>query len=133
MANGFKWYPQGLRGVRADLAGALERTAADIVADLEARRVVPHAPSASKPGHEAGRLAASVSVDATRARQGSVRITWDAPFAARAYFHPEWKFTRDVHSEAKGRWMDDYMPGGILSDYAQRRYRHHLGLGRWFR
>ena len=133
MASGFKWYPQARRGVASDVARALSETAAAVVADVEERQVVPHAEAATKPGHVAGMLASSVSVDATRAQQGAVRIVWDAPFAARAYFHPEWEFSQAVHGSARGRWMDDYMEGGARADFAPRAYAKALRRGRWFR
>ena len=124
MTGGFKWYPGRRAAVMADLSAALAATAEDIVSDAAARQVVPHAESAGTPGHEAGRLASSVSVE-PGAR--TARIVWDAPFAASAYFHPEWEFSRAVHGAAKGRWMDDYMKGGERAGFARDAYRRHIG------
>ena len=132
MPKGFRWYPNAKRQVDHAFAGALEAAARAVVADVEERQVVPRAPSARKPGHVAGRLASSVGVDPTRAASGTVRVTWDAPFAARAYFHPEWEFSREVHGSAKGRWMDDYKAGGGRSGVARDAYRKALGRSRWF-
>lgn len=127
MTKGFKWYP----GKRAELAGAfmgaLTQTADDIARDADARQVVPHAQSASKPGHEAGRLASSVEVIPAKSAAKGARIQWGAPFAARAYFHPEWEFSKAVHGEAKGRWMDDYMQGGEREGWVHDAYRGNLG------
>ncbi len=122
----FKWYPAARAQLERAFLGALTQTADDIAKDAERREVVPHAEGARKQGHTAGRLASSVEVMPAKGAKGA-RIQWSAPFAARAYFHPEWEFSQNVHGAAKGRWMDDYMDGGELSGYARDRYRANLG------
>lgn len=124
MSGTFKWYP----GARAALDGgfnaALTATAEDIVGDVAAREVVPHVEEARKQGHMAGRLASSVAVEPAKSK--SARIVWDAPFAARAYYHPEWDFSQAVHGSAKGRWMEDYMQGGEREQFVHDAYRRNL-------
>lgn len=129
---GFKWYP-GMRRDFATRAGrAVAATASGILSDAEESEAVPHAPSAGELGHVAGRLAGSARVDADRADATALaRIVWDAPYAARAYFHPEWQFSRDVHGSARGRWMDDYLPGGAKAGLAAELYAKHLRRLLW--
>ena len=129
MASGFHWYPSARKGISQAVADAVEDTARAIVSDVESREVVPHAESARKPGHVAGRLASSVRVDRST---GGTRIVWDVPFAARAYFHPEWQFGTAVHAGAKGRWMDDYLPNGGRVPFVIETYRKALRRRRWF-
>lgn len=133
MSGGFKYYPGAHAMLEKAFLGALTQTAEDIAGDAARREVVPHAESARKEGHRAGRLAESVRVMPARSSNGA-RIQWDAPFAARAYFHPEWQFSQAVHGRAKGRWMDDYMAGGERAGFARDRYRANLGkMGVFFR
>ena len=127
MTASFRWYPSRRSLLERAFLDSLTATAEDIVSDVERRQVVPHAESARKRGHRAGRLASSVIVLPAKTAQGA-RIRWDAPFAARAYFHPEWEFSQAVHGAARGRWMDDYMEGGERAGYARERYRRNLGM-----
>lgn len=128
MTKGFQWYPGAHAALERAFLGALTQTAGDIVSDVERRQVVPHAEGSRKEGHEAGRLASDVTVMPARSAARGARIQWDAPFAAAAYFHPEWEFSLAVHGSAKGRWMDDYKEGGELAGFARERYRSNLGI-----
>lgn len=123
----FAWYPGAHAALESAFGNALNKTAEDIVLDVEARGVVPYAESAQKRGHEAGKLARSVAVQPVKASAKGARIVWNAPYAARAYFHPDWQFSTVVHGNARGRWMDDYMDGERTA-YVRDRYRHHLGI-----
>ena len=134
MTKGFQWYPGAHAALERAFLGAVTQTADDIAKDAERREVVPHAEGAKKQGHSAGRLASDVTVMPARSAARGARIQWNAPFAARAYFHPEWEFSQAVHGAAKGRWMDDYMDGGELSGFARERYRRNLGsMGVFFK
>ena len=128
--SGFRYYPGAKAAIDRSVAAALTATAEDVVRDVEQRGVVPHAEEARVEGHEAGRLASSV--EAVPAKSTRARIVWDAPFAARAYFHPEWEFSQAVHGGAKGRWMDDYIDGE-RTDFVRSRYRRNLGRTGAFR
>ena len=123
----FARYPGANAALESAFGNALNKTAEDIVLDVEARGVVPYAESAQKRGHEAGRLARSVDVQPSKSTANGARIVWNAPFAARAYFHPEWQFSTVVHGNARGRWMDDYIDGERTA-YVRERYRKHLGI-----
>lgn len=123
----FAWYPGARAALESAFGNALNKTAEDIVLDVEARGVVPYAESAQKRGHEAGRLARSVDVQPVKSTAKGARILWNAPFAARAYFHPEWQFSTVVHGNARGRWMDDYIDGERTA-FVRERYNRHLGI-----
>ena len=123
----FAWYPGAHAALESAFGNALNKTAEDIVLDVERRGVVPYAESAQKRGHEAGKLARSVAVQPVKASAKGARIVWNAPYATRAYFHPDWQFSTVVHGNARGRWMDDYMDGERTA-YVRDRYRHHLGI-----
>lgn len=125
MSGSFKWYPGARAAISGGFAAALNATAADIVADVAEREVVPHAEGARKQGHVAGRLASSVYVEPA-VFEPAARIVWDTEFAARAYYHPEWEFGRDVHTAAKGRWMDDYTGRGERRQFVFDSYKANL-------
>ena len=123
----FAWYPGARAALESAFGNALNKTAEDIVLDVEARGVVPYAESAKKRGHEAGRLAKSVAVQPVKASAKGARIVWNVSYAARAYFHPDWQFSTVVHGNARGRWMDDYIDGERTA-FVRERYNRHLGI-----
>lgn len=38
-------------------------------------------------------------------------LSYSAIYARRLYFHPEYNFRTDRHSNARGRWLDDWIYG----------------------
>lgn len=70
-------------------------------------------------------------VDTSKSSKGKVSLIHATPYARRMYFHPEYKFNKgpweeeiknkdgsvshvkhDGNPNAKGKWYEDYVPGG---------------------
>lgn len=58
----------------------------------------------------------------SEAEHGTVSIVSDTPYARRLYYHPEYHFNKSENPNAKGRWLDDYLPGGKKEDFAQNAF-----------
>ena len=69
----------------------------------------------------------STFVDYEHSGQGKVTISSSTPYARRLYFHPEYHFNKDENLSARGKWYDDWLPGGIRSDFAQKTYKKLYG------
>lgn len=59
----------------------------------------------------------STFVDYSQSQQGKVSIVSNAPYARRLYFHPEYHFRTDENPNAKGKWYEDWLPGGAEADF----------------
>lgn len=125
--SGFRWYPGAREALGVRFAEAVTATANDIVADVDARGVVPHADYATRRGHFEGALEHSVSVRPAKTPKSGARIEWDFAGAARVYFHPNWQFRTSVNANARGRWMEDYMRRGERSGFVLQRYLLRVG------
>ena len=68
----------------------------------------------------------------TKCHNGKVSIITTAPQARRLYFHPEYHFHTDANPNAKGKWYEDWIPGGREADYCtnafKRIYRRLTGI-----
>lgn len=108
-----EWDPRALQQLKAAAAGALERTAVDVLTDIRHSQVVPKDTGALE---ESGfvyimGLAAS--------------IIFDTPYARRLYWHPEYNFRQDKNPDAQGLWMDMYLPGGEKEDFIPNTFAAH--------
>ena len=84
----------------------------------------------------------AMSIDRTQAAMGTVSIVHSTPYARRLYFHPEYNFHREPWEEtrknkdgsishlthegnpnAKGKWFEDYFPGGKHQNYCFKAYQ----------
>ena len=74
----------------------------------------------------------STFVDISESKQGKVSIVSTTPYARRFYFHPEYHFHTDENPNAKGKWYEDWLPGGKEADYCanafKRIYRRLTGI-----
>ena len=74
----------------------------------------------------------STFVDISESKQGKVSIVSTTPYARRLYFHPEYHFHTDENPNAKGKWYEDWLPGGKEADYCAnafiRIYRRLTGI-----
>lgn len=107
---------------------ALKKTAEALHTEVVQAQVVPR---------DTGRLQnEAMHVDVTHAEDGSVSIVHTTPYARRLYFHPEYNFnqtgyvdSRGFHEgniNAKGKWFEDWMPGGTAEDYARKVFEAFL-------
>lgn len=71
-------------------------------------------------------------LDRSEARNGKVSLVHSTPYARRLYFHPEYKFKKTENPNAKGKWLDDWLPGGkeeaFARDTFKNLYRRNAGL-----
>ena len=52
-------------------------------------------------------------IDYTEVKNGKVSLVHEGPYARRLYYHPEYHFNKDANPNAKGKWFEDWAPGGI--------------------
>ena len=83
----------------------------------------------------------STFVDYSGSQRGSISIVSSTPYARRLYFHPEYNFqkgpweedvnhkdgtvshlTHEGNPNAKGKWFEDWMPGGKEQYATQKTY-----------
>lgn len=80
---------------------------------------------------DVGTLQDSMDVDRSNVDNGKAKITMDTPYARRLYFHPEYNFRKTNNANAKGKWFEDWLPGGANEQFAQEAfaslYRQYTG------
>ena len=71
-------------------------------------------------------------VDTSQAKSGTAILAHSTPYARRLYFHPEYNFQTDENPNAKGKWFEDWLPGGKKENFCQNTftelYRRNAGL-----
>ncbi len=65
----------------------------------------------------------STFVDYSESKNGKVMLVSSTPYARRLYYHPEYKFSTDENPNAKGKWFEDWMPGGSQADFAGKAFK----------
>ena len=65
----------------------------------------------------------STFVDTSESSYGKVSIISSTPYARRLYFHPEFHFKKDENPNAKGKWYEDWLPGGKDADFAAETFK----------
>ena len=116
-------FPKINQLTRAQVA-ALEQTAEGLHTEVEQAQVFPR---------DTGALQnESTFVDTSESSHGKASIISSTPYARRLYFHPEFHFKKDENPNAKGKWYEDWLPGGKNADFAvkafKENYRRLAGL-----
>ena len=95
---------------------ALEQTAEELLhTEVVQAQVVPR---------DTGNLQNEASfIDCSESSNGKVSIVYATPYARRLYFHPEYHFHTDENPNAKGKWLEDWMPGGEKEDFAPETFK----------
>lgn len=62
-------------------------------------------------------------VDYSKSAQGTVSLVTSTPYARRLYYHPEYHFQKTENPNAKGRWYEDWVPGGKEESFAVDTYK----------
>lgn len=62
-------------------------------------------------------------VDNSDKEQGKVRLVHEGPYARRLYYHPEYHFSTAENPNAKGKWFEDYEPGGKKAAFVDKAYK----------
>ena len=93
---------------------ALEQTAEALHTEVVQAQVIPF---------DTGALQnENTFVDRTRSHLGEAQIVSSTPYARRLYYHPEYNFSHDENPNAKGKWYEDWLPGGKEQDFAQKAF-----------
>lgn len=96
---------------------ALEQTAEELHTDVVQAQVFPR---------DTGALQnESTFVDDTDSRSGRVVLSSSTPYARRLYFHPEYHFQTAENPNARGKWYEDWLPGGSKEDFCKKVYMKH--------
>ena len=96
---------------------ALEQTAEALHTEVVQAQVFPR---------DTGNLQnESTFVDCSESGQGKVSIVSTTPYARRLYFHPEYHFCKDENQNAKGKWYDDWLPGGTNASFAADAFKEN--------
>lgn len=103
---------------------ALEQTAEALHTEVVQAQVMPR---------DTGNLQnESTFLDKSQSKNGKVSIISSTPYARRLYFHPEYHFKTEENPNAKGKWYDDWLPGGKNEDFSKKKfqelYRRIAGL-----
>lgn len=64
----------------------------------------------------------STFVDYTDVQSGRAVLVSSTPYARRLYFHPEYHFDKGENPNAKGKWYEDWLPGGKHQDFCQKAF-----------
>lgn len=71
-------------------------------------------------------------VDYSNSQNGKVTLVSSTPYVRRLYYHPEYNFQTKENPSAKGKWLDDWLPGGNEADFApnafKRLYKKEAGV-----
>lgn len=74
----------------------------------------------------------STFVDYSQSSSGKVTMVSSTPYARRLYFHPEYHFQTGENPNAKGKWYEDWLPGGKNADFCTKAfkelYRRQAGI-----
>lgn len=103
---------------------ALEQTAEALHSEIVHAQVVPR---------DSGTLQGEAFfVDYSDSAKGKVTLVHSTPYARKLYFHPEFKFQKHENPNAKGKWFEDWEPGGKEAEFAKEAfielYRRIAGL-----
>ena len=103
---------------------ALELTAEELHTEVVQAQVMPF---------DTGHLEEDATfVDYSNSQNGKVTLVSSTPYARRLYYHPEYNFQTKENPNAKGKWLDDWLPGGGESDFApnafKRFYKKEAGV-----
>lgn len=68
--------------------------------------------------------------DYSKSGEGKTRLVHEGPYARRLYYHPEYNFQTHENPNAKGKWFEDYLPGGKRDDIVPKAFNQIFrGLG----
>lgn len=103
---------------------ALEKTAEALHTEIVQAQVMPR---------DTGALQnESTFVDYSKSSQGKCSIVSSTPYARRLYYHPEYHFQTAENPNARGKWFELWMKGGIYQKHARNTfkkfYRKEAGL-----
>lgn len=105
---------QRVKELNGAVVTALEQTVEALHTEVVQAQVVPR---------DTGALQGEkMFVDYSESSTGHVDIIHEGPYARRLYYHPEYHFSKDENPNAKGKWFEDWLPGGSQEDFAQQTF-----------
>ena len=116
---------------------ALEQTAEALHTEVVQAQVIPRMDGALQ--------GSKFYVDTRQSSQGKIKLVFEGPYARRLYYHPEYNFHKapwdeeikhrdgrvsqlhhDGNPNAKGRWLEDWLPGGRYQDFVRLTFEELL-------
>ena len=65
----------------------------------------------------------SFAPDYVESSNGKVQLVTSTPYVRRLYYHPEYNFQTHENPNAKGRWYEDWLPGGSKADFTPKEFK----------
>lgn len=65
----------------------------------------------------------STFLDKRESEQGKVKLATSTSYVRRLYYHPEYNFQTDENPNAKGKWFEDWLPGGSEQNFAKNAFK----------
>lgn len=114
----FKFNMPAIKKLDKDIQVCLEQTAEGLHTEVITAQVMPM---------DVGTMQDDETfVDYSQSSKGLVQIITTSPQARRLYFHPEYDFQTINNPNAKGKWWEDWLPGGTHEDFAQKAFSQLL-------
>lgn len=96
-------YPHKIKKLTDAHIKALEQTAEALHTEVVQAQVMPY-----DSGHMQDDATA---VDYSQAKNGTVSLVTQTPYARRMYYHPEYNFRKDKNPNAQGQWFEPWITG----------------------
>ena len=94
---------------------ALEKTAEAVHTEIVQAQVMPF---------ETGNMQnESTFLDRSQSDKGLVKLVTSTPYVRRLYYHPEYHFQTHENPYAKGKWLEDWEPGGRRDGFAAEAFK----------
>ena len=93
---------------------ALEETAEELHTEVKQAQVIPR---------DTGALHENTFIDFSESKSGVVSLVSSTPYARRLYFHPEYHFQQIENPNAKGKWFEDWLPGGSKEHFCRDTFK----------
>lgn len=114
----FKFNMSALKKLDKDIQQCFEQTAEALHTEVLTAQVMPM---------DTGTMQNDETfVDYSQSSKGFIEIITTSPQARRLYFHPEYDFQTINNENAKGKWWEDWLPGGVYEDFAQKAFSELL-------
>ena len=114
----FKFDIGGIKQLDKNVQQCLEMTGEALKTEVVIAQVIPF--------DEGDMQNSETFVDHSKSSLGLVSLVTTSPQARRLYFHPEYDFQTINNANAKGKWFEDWFPGGKESKFAQKAFSTFL-------
>lgn len=114
MVKVIKWDKKELARLNKEMEKSLEETAKWLDKEIKDAQVVPK---------RSGALEESQKV---KAKKDTIEVTYDTPYAARLYYHPEYNFSHDKNKNARGQWLSDWADGKRILEQLGKELRERV-------